>query len=108
MNGNKNEIVDDVIQETKEFTLRSVIVLITTIYFFLAYKIISKRISYLITKYDVTNMFSSYFGEISIFNTLILMLIIYFVYYIGKKILSYIFKENFDIKDLGKFFMRSF
>ena len=108
MNNDNNEIAEDIIKESKTFTLRCFIVIITTIYFFVAYKIISKRLSYLLNKHNVENFFSSFLGEINIFNTFIIMIFIYLVYYIGKKVLSKIFKQNFEITDLTQFFLKSF
>ena len=105
MNTNKE---NDIIEESKKFTLRCFIVLITTIYFFLAYKIISKKINFLINKYNFNNLFSNIFGETNLLNTLFVMILLYFIYYVAKKILSYIFKENFDIKNLTDFFINSF
>ena len=98
----------NLVEESKIFTLRCFIVIITTIYFFIAYKIINKRISYLLNIYDVKNIFSNLFGEINILNTIFVMILLYFFYFIGKKLLSYIFKENFEITNLTTFFVDSF
>ena len=103
-NGEENNLA----QETKEFSLRCFIVLLTTIYFFLAYKIIGKRISFIIKKYNINNMFINILGEINIFNTIIVMIGLYFIYYIGKNILSHIFKQQFEITNLKSFLIDSF
>lgn len=63
----------------KNFIVNSVSSILILIFIYFSYKLIKDRIDYLYDKYDINNYFIKWFGEINIFNTLLILLVLYFI-----------------------------
>ena len=89
MNNYYKEIIEN-------YPIKTFLSSLVIVFFYFSLKVIKYRADFLYKKYKVDEFFIKTFGKINIFNTILIIIILYSIYYYSKAIIYNIFGKEVD------------
>ena len=89
MNDYYKEIIEN-------YPIKTFLSSLVIVFFYFSLKVIKYRADFLYKKYKVDEFFIKTFGKINIFNTILIIIILYSIYYFSKAIIYNIFGKEVD------------